>query len=215
MEQAASIPLVALTAWQALVENAKLKRGEKVLIHAGSGGVGTIAIQLAKHMGAQVATTTSSANVDLVKSLGADVVIDYKKDNFEKTLRDYDVVLNSLDAQTLHKSLSVLKAHGKLISISGPPDPEFAQEMGLSWGVKQVVRLLSHRIRKAAQRHRVSYSFLFMKASGDQLREIGALIDAGAIRPVVDRVYPFESMQEALAYVETGRAKGKVVVKVR
>ncbi|HEY6511762.1 MAG TPA: NADP-dependent oxidoreductase [Burkholderiaceae bacterium] len=215
MEQAASIPLVALTAWQALVDNAKLERGEKVLIHAGSGGVGTIAIQLAKQLGALVATTTSSTNVDLVKSLGADVVIDYKHDNFERTLRDYDVVLNSLDAQTLHKSLSVLKPRGKLISISGPPDPEFAQEMGLNWGVKQVIRLLSRRIRKAAERHRVRYSFLFMKPNGDQLREIGALIDAGAIRPVVDRVYPFESMQEALAYVETGRAKGKVVVRLR
>jgi alcohol dehydrogenase len=215
MEEAASIPLVALTAWQALVERARLERGERVLIHAGSGGVGTIAIQLAKHMGALVATTTSSANVDLVKSLGAEVVVDYKKDDFEKTLRDYDVVLNSLDALTLHKSLSVLKPGGKLISISGPPDPDFAQQMGFGWVVKQVMRLLSHRIRKAAKRHGVSYSFLFMKASGDQLREIGALIDAAAIRPVVDRVYPFESMEEALAYVETGRAKGKVVVKLR
>jgi len=215
MDEAASIPLVALTAWQALVVNAKLKRGERVLIHAGSGGVGTIAIQLAKHLGALVATTTSSANIDLVKSLGADVVIDYKRDDFEETLRDYDVVLNSLDAQTLHKSLRVLKPHGKLISISGPPDPAFAQEMGLNWGVKQVMRLLSHRIRKAAQRQGVTYSFLFMRASGDQLREIGALIDEGAIRPVVDRIYPFESIAEALAYIETGRAKGKVVVKLR
>ena len=215
MEEAASIPLVALTAWQALVERAKLKRGDKVLIHAGSGGVGTIAIQLAKHLGALVATTTSSSNVDFVKSLGADVVVDYKKDDFEKTLRDYDAVLNSLDAQTLRKSLNVLKPHGKLISISGPPDPEFAEEMGLNWGVKQVMRLLSYRIRKAAKRRRVSYSFLFMKASGDQLREIGRLIDAKDIRPVVDRVYPFESIEEALAHVDTGRAKGKVVVKLR
>ena len=215
MEEAASIPLVALTAWQALVERAKLKRGDKVLIHAGSGGVGTIAIQLAKHLGALVATTTSSSNVDFVKSLGADVVVDYKKDDFEKTLRDYDVVLNSLDAQTLRKSLNVLKPHGKLISISGPPDPEFAEEMGLNWGVEQVMRLLSYRIRKAAKRRRVSYSFLFMKASGDQLREIGRLIDAKDIRPVVDRVYPFESIEEALAHVDTGRAKGKVVVKLR
>ena len=213
MEEAASIPLVALTAWQALVERAKLKRGDKVLIHAGSGGVGTIAIQLAKHLGALVATTTSSSNVDFVKSLGADVVVDYKKDDFEKTLRDYDAVLNSLDAQTLRKSLNVLKPHGKLISISGPPDPEFAEEMRLNWGVKQVMRLLSYRIRKAAKRRRVSYSFLFMKASGDQLREIGRLIDAKDIRPVVDRVYPFESIEEALAHVDTGRAKGKVVVK--
>jgi len=215
MEEAASIPLVALTAWQALIERANLKRGERVLIHAGSGGVGTIAIQLAKHLGATVATTTSSANVDLVKRLGADVVIDYQHDDFEKRLRDYDVVLNSLDARTLHKSLNVLKPHGRLISISGPPDPDFARDVGLNWGIRQVTRLLSHRIRAAAQRRRVSYSFLFMRSSGDQLRQISALIDAGIIRPVVDRVYPFASIEEALAHVETGRAKGKVVVKLR
>lgn len=215
MEEAASIPLVALTAWQALVERAKLERGQKVLIHAGSGGVGTIAIQLARHLGAQVATTTSSANVALVKRLGADVVIDYTKDDFAQTLRDYDVVLHSTDTQALRKSVSVLKPHGRLISISGPPDPEFARAMGLNWVARQVLRLLSHGIRKAAERHRVSYAFLFMKASGEQLRQIGALIDSGAIRPVVDRVYPFESIGEALAYVETGRARGKVVVKLR
>jgi NADPH:quinone reductase-like Zn-dependent oxidoreductase len=150
-----------------------------------------------------------------VKGLGADVAIDYRKDDFEKMLRDYDVVLNSLDARTLHRSLSVLKPNGRLISISGPPDPDFAQEIGLNWGMKQVTRLLSHRIRSNAGRRRVSYSFLFMRASGDQLREIGALIDAGAIRPVVDRVYPFESIGEALAHVETGRARGKVVVTLR
>ena len=174
MEEAASIPLSALTAWQALVERARLKPGEKVLIHAGSGGVGTIAIQLARQLGARVATTTSSANGDFVKSLGADVVIDYKKDDFENSLRDYDAVLKSLDAQTLRRSLNVLKPGGRLISISGPPDPGFAREMGLNWGVEQVMRLLSHRIRKAAKRRRVSYSFLFMKASGDQLRRSAA-----------------------------------------
>lgn len=215
MEEAASIPLVALTAWQALIGKADLRKGQKVLIHAGSGGVGTIAIQLAKHIGAFVATTTSAANVALVKALGADVAIDYRKDDFEKVLRDYDVVLNSLDAQTLQKSVNVLKPGGRLVSISGPPDADFAREIGLGWGLRQLMRLLSHRIRKSAGRRDVSYSFLFMKASGDQLREIGALIDAGAIRPVVDRVYPFEAMREALAYVETGRAKGKVVAQLR
>jgi len=215
IEEAASIPLVALTAWQALVDRAKLKRGEKILIHAGSGGVGTIAIQLAKHLGARVAATTSSANLDFVKSLGADVGVDYKSEDFEEALQDYDVVLNSLDARTLRKSLNVLKPGGKLISISGPPDPEFAQEMGLNWDVRQVTGLLSYRIRKAAKRRGVSYSFLFMKASGDQLREIGALVDAGALRPVVDRVYPIESIEKALAHVESGRAKGKVVVRLR
>jgi len=214
MEEAASIPLVGLTAWQALIERAQLKKGQKVLIHAGSGGVGTFAIQLAKHVGAFVATTTGTANIDWVKRLGADVVIDYKKDDFEKILHDYDVVLNSLDGKTLAKSLEVLRPGGKLISISGPPDPDFAKELGSSWVLGPVMRMLSYRIRKKARRRGVSYSFLFMRANGDQLREIGALVDSGAIRPVVDRVFAFESTKEALAYVETGRAKGKVVVKM-
>jgi len=182
MEEAASIPLVGLTAWQALIERANLKKGQKVLIHAGSGGVGTFAIQLAKYLGATVATTTSTANVDLVKSLGADVVVDYRKDAFEKILRDYDVVLNSLGKETLEKSLGVLKPGGKLISISGPPDPDFAKDMGLSWILRQVMGLLSYGIRKKAKRHRVSYAFLFMRANGDQLREITSLIDSGIIR---------------------------------
>jgi alcohol dehydrogenase len=215
MEEAASVPLVGLTAWQVLVERAHLKTGQKVLIHAGSGGVGTVAIQLAKHLGAIVATTTSTANLEWVKRLGADLVIDYRKDDFEHILQDYDVVLHSLGAETLEKSLRVLKPGGKLISISGPPDPEFAKDRGSSWIVRLAMRLLSSRIRNKAKRHHVGYSFLFMRASGEQLREIGSLIDAGIIRPVVDRVFPFAETKEALAYVETGRAKGKVVVKVR
>ena len=215
MEEAASIPLVGLTAWQALIEKANLTRGQKVFIQAGSGGVGTFAIQLAKHVGATVATTTSGANVEWVKGLGADVVIDYKKDDFETILHDYDVVLNSQDGATLDKSLRVLRPGGKIISLSGPPDPDFGKEIGAPWYVKLVMRLLSLGIRRKAKRHGVGYSFLFMKANGAQLREISALIDAGFIRPVVDRVFPFESTNEAMAYVESGRAKGKVVVKVR
>lgn len=215
MEEAASIPLVALTAWQALVESAKLKKGQKIFIQAGSGGVGTFAIQLAKHLGAFVATTTSTANVEWVKSLGADIVIDYKKDDFEKSLHGYDVVLNSQDGKTLEKSLSVLKPGGELISISGPPTPEFADAIKSPWFVKQVMRLLSAGIRRKAKHLDLDYSFLFMKANGGQLQQIAALIDSGAIRPVVDRVFPFEATQDALDYVETGRAKGKVVVKIR
>jgi NADPH:quinone reductase-like Zn-dependent oxidoreductase len=215
MEEAASIPLVGLTAWQALIERAKLKKGQKVLIHAGSGGVGTFAIQLAKHVGAIVATTTSAANVELVKRLGADIVIDYKKDRFEEVLRDFDVVLNSLDAETLKQSLRVLKRGGKLISISGPPDAEFAKYLGKGRMLQWVMRLLSFRIRRQAARHQVNYSFLFMRASGDQLRQISALIDEGAVSPVLDRTFPFESTKEAMAYVETGRARGKVVVRMR
>jgi len=215
MEEAASIPLVALTAWQALVERADLKKGQKVFIQAGSGGVGTFAIQLAKHLGATVATTTSAANAALVKSLGADVVIDYKTQDFEHVLRDYDVVLNSQDGKTLEKSLRVLKRGGKLITISGPPDPEFGKESGAPGFVKLVMRLLSAGIRRKARSRGVGFSFLFMKASGSQLREITRLFDAGVVRPVMDRVFPFESTNEAMAYVEGGRAKGKVVIKVK
>jgi NADPH:quinone reductase-like Zn-dependent oxidoreductase len=215
MEEAAAVPLVGLTAWQALIEIANVQEGQKVFIHAGSGGVGTFAIQLAKHLGATVATTTSAANIDLVKRLGADVVIDYRKDDFDEVLHDYDVVLNSLDKETLKKSLRVLKPGGKLISISGPPDPSFAQEIGKPWILRPVTRVLSHRIRKAAKRRQVSYSFLFMRASGYQLRKITSLIDAEIIQPVMDRVFPFEATNEAMAYVEKGRAKGKVVVKVK
>ena len=215
MEEAASIPLVALTAWQVLVERAKLKTGQKVFIQAGSGGVGTVAIQLAKHLGATVATTTSAANLALVKSVGADTVIDYKTQDFEKALRDYDVVLNSQDGKTLEKSLRVLERGGKLISISGPPDPEFGKEIGAPGFVKLVLRLLSSGVRRKARGRGVGYSFLFMKANGSQLREITRLIEAGAIRPVIDKAFPFESTNEALAYVEAGRAKGKVVVKLK
>jgi NADPH:quinone reductase-like Zn-dependent oxidoreductase len=215
MEEAASLPLVALTAWQALIEKANLKKGQKVFIQAGSGGVGTVAIQLAKHLGATVATTTSAANSELVKSLGADIVIDYKKDDFETILHDYDVVLNSQDGKTLEKSLRVLKPGGKLISISGPPDPDFAKEIGLPWFVKSVMQLLSFGIRRKAKRLNVGFSFLFMRANGKQLHEITSLIESGVIRPVMDKVFLFEQTNEAMAYVETGRAKGKVVVKMR
>ena len=215
MEEAASIPLVGLTAWQALIEIAGLRAGQKVFIQAGSGGVGTFAIQLAKHLGATVATTTSAANADLVKRLGADVVIDYRNDDFETVLHDYDVVLHSLDNETLKKSLRVLKPGGKLISISGPPDPGFARELGKPWILRPVTGLLSYRTRKAAKRRQVGYTFLFMRASGDQLRKITALIDSGVIEPIMDRVFPLESTVEAMAYVDKGRAKGKVVVKVK
>ena len=215
MEEAASIPLVGLTAWQALIERAHLKKGHKVLIHAGSGGVGTFAIQLAKHVGATVATTTSTANVDLVRSLGADVVIDYKKEDFAHVLRDYDVVLNSLDKVTLEKSLRVLKSGGQLISISGPPDAAFARSIGASWVLRMIIGALSHGITAKANRCQAHYSFLFMRANGGQLTEITSLIDDGIIRPVVDRVFPFASTKEAMAYVEAGRAKGKVVVSLK
>ncbi len=214
MEEAASLPLVALTAWQALVEKGRLQKGQKVFIQAGSGGVGSVAIQLAKHLGATVATTTSAGNAAWVKELGADLVIDYHEKDFEDSLKDYDLALNSQDGQTLKKSLNILKPGGKLISISGPPDPAFAEAIGANWLVRQIMRLLSSGIRSKAKERRVDYAFLFMKANGNQLRQIATLVEAGAIRPVVDKVFPFAATNDALNYVERGRAKGKVVINV-
>ena len=215
MEEAASIPLVALTAWQALVEKAQVKNGQKVFIQAGSGGLGSIAIQLAKHLGATVATTASAGNAALVQSLGADVVIDYRQQDFEDVLRDYDMVLHSQDNKALAKSLRVLQRGGQLVSVSGPPDPAFGETIRAPGFLRVVFRLLSAGTRRRARALGIGYGFLFMRAQGSQLQEITRLIDAGAIRPVIDKVFAFDATNEAIAYVETGRAKGKVVVKVR
>jgi NADPH:quinone reductase-like Zn-dependent oxidoreductase len=213
--EAASLPLVGLTAWQALVEVGKVRKGQKVFIQAGSGGVGTFAIQLAKHLGATVATTTSSKNAEFVRSLGADVVIDYKTQDFESVLSGYDFVLHSQDQKTLEKSLRVLKPGGHLVSISGPPDPAFAKSLGLNFFLKLVFTLLSRGVRKEVRKRGLRYDFLFMRAEGRQLAEITTLVEAGVIKPVVDKVFPFEKTGEALSYVETGRAKGKVVIEVQ
>ena len=214
MAHAASLPLVALTAWQVLVDRAQVKPGQKVLIHAGSGGVGTIAIQLAKHLGASVATTTSTGNVDLVRSLGADVIVDYRQDDFTKLLDGYDVVLNTLGPDVLEKSLTVLKPSGKLISISGPPDPAFGREIGANWVVRQLLGLLSSRIRNKAKKQGVDYSFLFMRADGAQLAEIAKLVDAGIVRTVIDSAFGFDETPAAMKRVESGRSRGKVVIKI-
>lgn len=212
MAEAASLPLVALTAWQALIDRADLQRGQKVLIHAGSGGLGSIAIQLAKHLGASVATTTSTANVEWVRHLGADLVIDYRTSDFAHVVHDYDLVLDPLGGETQKKSFGVLKRGGKLISVSGPPDPRLAKSAGLNPILRQAIRGLSYPTRRTAKRHGVRYSFLWTEANGDQLTKITSLVDSGIIHPVIDRVFPFESTREALAYVDQGRAKGKVVI---
>lgn len=216
MEEASSFPLVGLTSWQALVELAKIKKGQKVFIQAGSGGVGTFAIQLAKHLGATVATTTSSTNSDLVKSLGADIVIDYKTQDFEDILKDYDLVLNSnRDTKILEKSLRILKPNGQLISLVGPPTPEFAKKINLPWHLKFITKLLSLSVKKKAKKLNTKFTFLFMRSEGSQLNQITQLIEAGVIKPVLDKVFPFEQTNEALSYVDTGRSKGKVVIKVK
>lgn len=213
--QAASIPMVGLTSWQALKERAKLKRGQKVFIPAGSGGIGTFAIQLAKHLGAKVATTTSTGNVELVKSLGADEVIDYKQQEFEKVLRDYDAVLGTVRGDAIQKSLQILKPNSNVVSLIGPPDAAFARARGMNLFMKFVFGLLSRKIIRHSRKRGVEYSFLFVHPDGGQLAEIGKLLEAGRIRPVIDKVFSFAQAKDALAYLETGRAKGKVVVQIK
>lgn len=215
MNEAASIPLVGLTAWQALVEIGQVKAGQKVFIQAGSGGVGTFAIQLAKHLGAHVATTTSSKNFSLVKNLGADEIIDYKTQDFESVLINYDFVLHSQDSEALKKSLRILRPGGVLVSISGPPDPAFADQIGLNLILKLVMRALSRKVRRTAAQRNLRYHFLFMRADGQQLSQIADLLEKKIIRPVLDKIYPFSATAEALKYVEAGRAAGKVVIDVQ
>jgi NADPH:quinone reductase-like Zn-dependent oxidoreductase len=212
LHQAAAVPLVSLAAWQVLVDRAHLKPGQKVLVHAGSGGLGSTVIQLAKHLGATVATTASGQNAELVRMLGADVVVDYKKENFTEVLSGYDVVLDSLGGENLEKSLTVLKPGGHAISVTGPPDPGFAKQLGAPKYIGLVMGLLSRRVHQQARKLGVSYSFLFMQSNGAQLRKLAALYDAGHLRPVIDTTFPFDQTLEALAYVEQGRANGKVVI---
>ncbi|MGH8049604.1 MAG: NADP-dependent oxidoreductase [Arenimonas sp.] len=213
--QAASIPMVGLTSWQALKERAGLKPGQKVFIPAGSGGIGTFAIQLAKYLGAKVATTTSTGNVDLVRSLGADEVIDYKVQQFENVLKDYDSVLGTVKGDAIEKSLRILKPGASIVSLIGPPDAAFARKRGMNYIMRLVFGLLSRKIIRLASKRDAKYSFLFVRPDGDQLEQIGKLITEGHIRPVIDKVFPFEEVKQALAYLEQGRAKGKVVVRMK
>lgn len=212
--QAASIPMVGLTSWQALKVRADLMPGQKVFIPAGSGGIGSFAIQLAKHLGAKVATTTSTANIDLVKRLGADEVIDYKKQEFEEVLRDYDVVLGTIEGGIIEKSLQILRPNSRIVSLVGPLDAAFASARGLNFLMKIVFGLMSLKIIRRAKKIDAKYSFLFVHADGQQLAEIGKLLEAGHIVPVIDKVFTFDQTTEALAYLEQGRAKGKVVVQL-
>ncbi|MFI1727198.1 NADP-dependent oxidoreductase [Streptomyces sp. NPDC020489] len=212
MEEAGSLPLAALTAWQALVERGNVRPRQKVLIHAGAGGVGSIAIQLAAHLGAHVATTASGSNADFVRALGADTVIDYRTQDFEQLLTGYDLVLDSLGGETLEKSLRVLKPGGKAIGIAGPPDPAFAREVGLNPLMRLAVAGLSGKIRRQAKKLGVTYEFLLMRASGDQLRQITTLIDQGAVRPVVGKVVGFDQTPQALESLSQGGIRGKAVI---
>ena len=213
--QAASIPMVGLTSWQALKERADLQPGQKVFIPAGSGGIGTFAIQFAKYLGARVATNTSTANVQMVSRLGADEVIDYRKQAFDKVLRGYDLVLGTLRGDAVERSLDILKPGGKIISLVGPLDKAFARARRLNIFLGFVFGLMSRKIMRLARKKDVEYSFLFARPDGAQLNEIGKLLESERIRPVIDKVFAFEHAKEALEYLAQGHAKGKVVIKIK
>lgn len=213
--QAASVPMVGLTSWQALKERANVRTGQKVFIPAGAGGIGTFAIQLAKYLGARVGTTTSTGNVQLVTKLGADEVVDYKKEEFEKVLREYDVVLGTLRGDAIEKAVGILKPGSKIVSLIGPLDAAFARARRLNFLLAFVFGLMSRKITRLARKQAVTYSFLFVRPDGAQLAEIGGLLESEHIRPVIDKVFPLEQAKEALEYLAQGRAKGKVVVRVK
>ena len=189
-------------------------RYQKVFIPAGSGGIGTFAIQLAKYFGAKVATTTSSKNLALVKSLGADQVIDYTKQDFDKVLQGYDMALGTIRGDAIEKSIGILKPGSNIISLVGPLDKAFAQARKLNFVLKFVFGLMSRKIKRLAKKRDISYSFLFVRPDGAQLTEIGKLLEAEQIKPVIDKVFPFAQAKDALAYLAQGRAKGKVVIKI-
>ncbi|MDF9877695.1 NADP-dependent oxidoreductase [Cellulosimicrobium cellulans] len=212
--EAASLPLVALTAWQALVDEGDVQAGQKVLIHAGAGGVGSVAIQLAKYLGATVATTVSGSNADFVRELGADVVIDYRTQDFETELSGYDFVLDPLGGDNVLKSLNVLRRGGKVVGISGPPTPAFARTAGLNPFLRLAIAALSRKTRAVANRLGVNYEFLWVRASGDQLRQIAQLVDAGVLRPVVGATFPFDQAVQALKSLGTRGIRGKAVIDV-
>lgn len=211
--EAAALPLVALTAWQALVEQGQITAGDKVLIHGGSGAVGSLAIQLAKHLGAYVATTASQGNAEFLHDLGADRVIDYRTEDFAAELSEYDVVLDSLGGDNLLRSLTVLKPGGLAIGISGPPTPAFAKAQGLNPLLQLIMGALSFTVRRRAKKLGVRYFFLLMRASGEQLSTIADLVDSGALRPIVGAVYPFSETPQALESLGTSRVRGKTVIR--
>ncbi|AVR33236.1 MULTISPECIES: NADP-dependent oxidoreductase [Bacillus cereus group] len=214
-EEAASIPLVGLTSYQALHDIMQLQKGQKILIHAGSGGVGTFAIQLAKIMGATVTTTASEAGANLVTSLGADEIINYKTEKFEDILKNYDGVFDTIGGATLEKSFNIIKSGGNIVSVSGMPNARFGKEFGSGFFKTLLFSLASKKLTALEKKHNAQYSFLFMKPSGDQLRTIANYIEAGKIKPVIDRIFPFEDAQKAMEYSESGRAKGKIIVKIK
>src|SRR6202163_2655882 len=212
--EAASLPLVGLTTLQGF-GRAGAKVGQRILIHAGSGGVGSFAVQYARHLGLHVTSTTSSKNAEFVKSLGAERVIAYDRENYLEQGGDYDIVYDTLGGASTVDAFKLVKRGGTVISLSGPPDRDFARREGAGWLVRIAVWLMGRKVYAAAERAGAGYCWFFTESNGARLREIAALVDRGAIKPVIDREFAFEQLPEALTYLEAGRARGKVVLKVR
>lgn len=213
--EAASLPLVLLTAQQLLTEAAELKRGQSVLIHAGAGAVGSAAIQLAKHLGLQVATTASTANVEFVRGLGADTVIDRKNQRFEDEVRDMDAVLDSVGMENLLLSFRSVKRGGTVVSISDGPDVALARHRRVSPLLWPVFAAMGAKPHAAARRAGARYRYWFMRGDGLQLESLNPLLEDGTIRPHIDRIFGFEQTPQAIAYAEGGKASGKVVIQMR
>jgi alcohol dehydrogenase len=212
--EAAALPLVGLTTLQGFAR-VKAQAGQRILIHAGAGGIGTFAIQYARHLGLDVTTTTSSKNVDFVKSLGADRVIAYDRGNYLEQGGDYDIVYDTLGGAFTVDAFKVVKRGGAVISLSGPPDRDFARREGAGWLVRVAVWLMSRKVYAASAEAGATYCWFFTEPNGDQLREIAGLVDGGAIKPVIDREFAFDQLPAALSYLEAGRARGKVVLRVK
>jgi alcohol dehydrogenase len=212
--EASSLPLVGLTTLQGFAR-AKARAGQRILIHAGSGGVGTFAVQYAKHLGLDVTSTTSSKNADFVRALGANRVIAYDRENYLEQGGDYDIVYDTLGGAFTIDAFRLVTRGGTVISLSGPPDRDFARREGLGWLVGAAVWLMSRKVYAASAQAGAAYCWFFTEPSGDQLRDIAALVEQGAVKPVIDREFAFEQLPDALSYLEAGRARGKVVLKVR
>jgi len=212
-EEIAGIPLAGLTSYQALVDVAKLLPGENILIHAGAGGVGSIAIQLAKHLRAKVTTTTSTKNIGLVQKLGADNIIDYTKQSYLEEGPKFDVVFDTLGGKYTLDSFKVLKKGGRVVSIAGDVDSITTKQLGLNRIIRFLLRLKAKKVTNAASKIGAKYRFLLMSPNGDQLKKLVELYESGSIKPVIDKTYKFDESIQALEYLSKGRAKGKVVVK--
>ena len=189
--QAASLPLVSLSALQALNTHIKLVKGQKILIHGGAGGIGTIAIQLAKTIGARVITTVRDDDVEYVRGLGADEVIDYTSQSFESLISGVDAVFDTVGGETTDKSFQVLKKGGVLVSMAGAPNAELAKKYGVT------------AIGQNTQ------------GNSDMLRQITDLVENGKIKPQVDKVFPLNQVKEAFAHLTTGHPRGKVVLQIK